>query len=105
MQVRITLHGVMKDLRFCPTEDISLAKRIQKEYNTHDGADFVRCVGGCFTCAGTKELPLLSTAVVLFSDLIISCTRAYVYSQIPQMYARVYVHFAQKFQILSNIQE
>lgn len=88
----------MKDLDFCPTADIPLAKHMQNEYNSFDGADLVRCVGGCFTCAGTKELPLFSTAVVLFSDSIISCTRTYVHSQFLQMYARVYVHIAQIFQ-------
>ena len=69
-----------------PDSPIALAKQGQKGYNIPDGADF-RCVGGRLTCAGTEELALLSTAVILF-DSIISCGRTHInVVSLPYFYA------------------
>ena len=49
-----------------------LANPLKIGYTSPCGAEFFRCVGGCFTCAGHRELALPVTAVVLFSIAIIS---------------------------------
>ena len=67
-----------KDFGFLPLSENALAKGGQKGYNIPDGADQVRCVGGVFTCAGAKELALLSTAVVLVPDNIIIYMYVYI---------------------------
>ena len=63
-----SLHGIcwrmVRPIRTEGKAALNLAKTAKKGYTYPSGADLIRCVGGCVTCAGTGERQLPCTAVI-----------------------------------------